>query len=383
MIKYIEHKIWFLGHTFSENGFKNSENYFFNSYSNFGEKIIFEETQIDIYEQLNKIYSDCALKCEKINYNFLNNGCISILIEYLVLDNQNDFIKNYDDLSGKKFNLITSLIFDRLESLISKDLSKYLILNNNMRWGIPTLLIKKNNDYNGLNINSVLYTQNFVFDESDKKIFIKEIEKLSKNKICINNYDLYVDWGKRFWYNKEENIQIKLEIFDSEIVYLSKKVMTISQLNIFTHLSQKILYDENIRNNISVEDLELLVSSYRTLFQLNELISQDFDEFTNKFNKLCFLSDNFKDLVETKNNSEVTLIQLAKYYESKRNEKSSNRMNTILLFITLLTIYSVVNDIFSFLPLDEEKPIQISRTIVLILLTISIILGYLNLKKSK
>lgn len=288
MIKYIEHKIWFLGHTFSENGFKNSENYFFNSYSNFGEKIIFEETQIDIYEQLNKIYSDCALKCEKINYNFLNNGCISILIEYLVLDNQNDFIKNYDDLSGKKFNLITSLIFDRLESLISKDLSKYLILNNNMRWGIPTLLIKKNNDYNGLNINSVLYTQNFVFDESDKKIFIKEIEKFSKNKICINNYDLYVDWGKRFWYNKEENIQIKLEIFDSEIVYLSKKVMTISQLNIFTHLSQKILYDENIRNNISVEDLELLVSSYRTLFQLNELISQDFDEFTNKFNKLCF-----------------------------------------------------------------------------------------------
>lgn len=95
------------------------------------------------------------------------------------------------------------------------------------------------------------------------------------------------------------------------------------------------------------------------------------------------MSDNFKDLVETKNNSEVTLIQLAKYYESKRNEKSSNRMNTILLFITLLTIYSVVNDIFSFLPLDEEKPIQISRTIVLILLTISIILGYLNLKKSK
>lgn len=383
MIKYIEHKIWFLGHTFSENGFKNSENYFFNSYSNSGEKIIFEETQTNIYEQLNKIYSDCGLKCEKINYNFLNNGCISILIEYLVLDKQNGFLENYDDLSGKKFNLISSLIFDRLELLISKDLSKYLILNNNMRWGIPTLLIKNNNDYDELNMNSVLYTQNFIFDESDKEIFIKEIEKLSKNKIRIDNYDLYIDWGKRFWYNKEGNIQTRLQIFDSEIVYLSKKVMTISQLNIFTYLSQKILYDENIRNNISVEDLELLVSSYRTMFQLNELISQDFDEFTNKFNKLCFLSDNFKELIDTKNNSEITLIQLAKYYESKRNEKSSNRMNTILLFITLLTIYSVVNDIFSFLPLDEEKPIQISRTIVLILLTISIVLGYLNLKKSK
>lgn len=387
MIKYVEHKIWFLGHTFSEEGLKKSKNYSFNMYSESGEKVIFNETESSIFNQLNGIYSDCGLICEKINYNFLNNGCISILVEYSVTDKENIFLHNYDTLSGKKFMLISSILFDRLELLIEKDLSKDLILNNYMRWGVPNLLIKKENDrnnYNELNMNSVLYTQSFIFDESEKEIFEEEINNLLKNKITSDSYDLYIDWGKRFFnIKKDKDISDTFQFFDSEIVYLSKKVMTISQLNIFTHLSQKILYDENIRNSISVEDLELLVSSYRTLFQLNELISQDFDEFTNKFNKICFSTENFKELLDIKINSEITLIQLANYHESKRNEKSNNRMNTILLVITLLTIYSVVNDVFSFLPLDEEKPIQISRIIVISLLTIALFFGFNNLKKSK
>jgi hypothetical protein len=401
MIKYIEHRIWFLGHIFSEDCFnqkdsneeKISKKYFFNEYSEYGEKITCEEKYFDKdIDEIAKAYNkDYGLEFEKITYNFLNNGCVSILTEYIIKDNENKFICDYDHIAGRNFTTISKLILKRLEIIIDQ-LSKYLMLNNSIKWGIPNLLI----DDKDLAMNSVLFIQNFVFDETSKKLFLKEINNFPQNQII--NYDfsgknikkpytVYIDWGKRFWYKEKIKIDesFELGLLDSDIVYLSKKVIAVSQLNISTYLSQRILYDENIRNEVSVEALELYISSYRTLSQSNELISQDFDEFTYKYNEICVFSDNnLKEIIETKNNSEITLIQLAKYYESKRFEKFNKVIQGILTTIAILTIYSVANDIASFLPIEEDKPIQNLRMEILLVITsVILIAGIYLLKKVK
>ncbi|MCT7575705.1 hypothetical protein N5U00_10230 [Aliarcobacter butzleri] len=376
MIKYIEHRVWFLGHIINKNGLKKSINYSFNVYSQSSDKIVYKEMNFDLVAKLSNIYSLYYINCEKIKYQFLNNGCVSIIIEYS-LDNHNSiFLKNYDYLAGEKFIEISSILFERLEELIDKEFSDLITLNSNMKWGVSNLLIKKLNNklnYDELNFNSVLYTQNFVYRESDSKIFEEEINNFLDTKISNEDFDIFIDWGKKFIKLKNED-KFSIDFLDSELVYLSKKVMVISQLNIFTHLSQKILYDEDLRNKISVEDLELLVSSYRTLFQTNELISQDFDEFAKKINKKFFEVDNFKDLISLKKNSELTLIQLAKYSELKKTERFNKILQGTLTIIAVLTVYSVINDIASFLLLEENKPIQNVRIDTLIGITVIIFL---------
>lgn len=383
MIKYIEHRVWFLGHVINKNGLKKSINYNFNIYSQSSDKIVYKEMNLDLVAKLSSIYSLYEIKCEKIKYQFLNNGCISIIIEYSVDNHNSIFLENYDFLGGEKFIETSSKLFERLEELIDKEFSDLITLNSNMKWGVSNLLIKKLNDklnYDELNFNSVLYTQNFVYTESDSKIFEEEINNFLDTKISNEYFDIFIDWGKKFIKLKNED-KFSIDFLDSELVYLSKKVMIISQLNIFTHLSKKILYDEDLRNKISVEDLELLVSSYRTLFQTNELISQDFDEFTNKINQIYFKTDDFKDLIALKKDSEVTLIQLAKYSESKRTEKFNKILQGILTIIAILTIYSVINDIASFLPIEEGKPIQNLRGNILIGITAIIFVSGIYLFK--
>lgn len=375
MIKYVEHRIWFLGHMFSRDGLKKSINYNFNVYGQSNDKIIFEEDNSEIINNLNNIYLEYDLECKKVKFSFLNNGCISIISEYEInlSEKSKFFLKNYDNVGGNEFIKNSKIIFNRLEELIKNDFSSLIILNSNMKWGIPNLLLDEEFSLNDLNINSVMYTQNFIYTKIEEEIFKNEKEHLSI--VNEEKFNVFIDWGKRFWEIENEE-EFDINLLDSEITYLSKKVMIISQLNIFTFLSQRILYNEELRNKISVEDLELLIASYRTLFQVNELISQDFDEFTNKLASKYFnTDDNINELILSKNDSEITLVQLAKYSESKKFEKFNNIMQGILTTIAILTIYSVVNDIASFLPIEDEKPIQNLRMTILIVITSIIFIG--------
>ena len=177
--------------------------------------------------------------------------------------------------------------------------------------------------------------------------------------------------------------KLSKQIKSQYIVYLSKKVTSTTELNMFTILSQKILYDEKFRDSISVEEIELLISSYRTLYQLNDIIALDFSEFAKKFNDLCFLHDNINDLNLSKKSSEKTLLQLIKYTESKKYDRYNKILQNILTIIAVLTIYSVLNDIASFLPIEEVKPVQNLRFDILITTTLILFFIGFYLKKIK
>lgn len=380
MLEYIENRIWFLGHIFNEkcSEFKDSEIFqplHFNNYSNGGEKLSFIFLNIEEDETLkkfNEVYDEYGLECTQVVFTFLKNGCVNIITKYSISEDSN-FLANYDSIGGNSFQKNSDIIFEKLESLKQEEIQKNrIILNSNMTWGIPNILLsdKKPNDYDGFHLYSVLYTQNIIFCDENKIGNIELVNLLrEENKLLVNHdCDVFSEWGIRLWKIKE-NTNFNINLLDSEIVHLSKKVITIAELNFFTILSQKILYDDKLRDDLCVDSLEFLISSYRTFYQLNDLISQDFDEFTNNFNTLSFKKDSFSEYIDSKSVSETTLLQLAKHLESKRTEKSNQLVQFILAIIGILTVYSVITDVTSFLPIDDRENIKFTRIIFLSLTT--------------
>jgi hypothetical protein len=117
---------------------------------------------------------------------------------------------------------------------------------------------------------------------------------------------------------------------------------------------------------------------------LNDVIALDFSEFAKKFNDLCFLDDRIDDLNSSTNSSEKTLLQLIKYTESKKYDRYNKILQNILSIIAVLTIYSVLNDIASFLPIEEGKPVQSLRFDILIATTLILFfIGFYLLKIKK
>lgn len=366
-MKYIEHMVYFLGHILNDN-YKNEFIPFgFNNYENpTKDKLKICEINESLLIELSKD----NMFCESIVYNFLSNGCVSVFIEYRI----DKFIKNYHEIGAENFIKTSQIIINRIETLLSDK----ILINPNMKWGIPNVLKTLDEEYyNELKVNSVLFTQNFVFENDlDKDIYVNDEFSEIKN----DSFNVNISWGIRFWIAKE----FKLDNLDSEIIYLSKKVTLTTQLNIFTILSQKILYDEKFRDKISIEEMELLISSYRTLYQLNDIITLDFNEFTKKFNDACFKDDNINDLITSKNSSEITLLQLIKYTESKKHDRYNKILQNILSIIAVLTIYSVLNDIATFLPIEEGKPVQGLRFDILLVTTLTFFfIGFYLLKIKK
>lgn len=366
-MKYIEHIVYFLGHVLSDKYENEFVSFGFNNYDNLTkDKLQIKEENIHILTELSKD----KMSCENIIYNFLNNGCVSVFIEYKI----DEFIKDYDKKGAENFTKTSELIMNRLEMLISDK----IIINPNMQWGIPNILKTLDTKYyNELRINSSLYTQNFVFENSleESNYLTDEFTEIKEGSLSVN-----ICWGVRYWTSKE----FMIDKLDYEIVYLSKKVTLTTELSIFTILSQKILYNKEFRDKISIEEMELLISSYRTLYQLNDIIALDFSEFAKKFNDLCFLDDKIDDLKSSTNSSEKTLLQLIKYTESKKYDKYNKIVQNILSIIAVLTIYSVLNDVASFLPIEEGKPIQSLRFDILIATTLILFfIGFYLLKIKK
>lgn len=379
MLEYIENRIWFLGHIFNEECSEYSDSKIFlplqfNNYSKGGEKLTFvflDPTKDQILKKLNAIYAEFNLQCTQIIFDFLKNGCVNIKTKYLIGKNSK-FLSDYDNIGGSFFQKNSDVLFEKLEFLREAEVRRnHIILNENMIWGIPNILLNQSkNNYNKLQLYSVLYIQNIIF-ENELDLDNDELKNVmqEKNKLTVNsNCDVFCGWGIRLWKMKK-NIKFNDNILDSEIVYLSKKVITIAELNFFTVLSQKLLYDNKLRDDLSVDSLEFLISSYRTLYQVNDLISQDFDEFTNLYNAFNFKNDNFSEYIDSKSSSETTLLQLAKNFETKKIEQSNQLVQFILTIIGILTVYSVITDVTSFLPIDDQENIKYTRIVFLALVT--------------
>ena len=506
-VKYVEHRMMFYGHTFSEKGKNNSKNFSFNDYEyeNDGDKIVISKEEFkDIQETIIKINKKFDFKqsimCENIIYNFLKNGCISIIIEY---DINRYFMKNYQKIAGNNFDYINKLLSEDIEKIIKNNWKECFEFIEENEYGIPEKFKKDS----FLHVtDTMVYSQHFIFKDYDEYIkksksedlkqlveyieklkfedlkqlveYIKksksedlkqlaeyieksksedlkqlaeyieklkfedlkqlvgdiekskfedlkqlveklkqlvvdteklkfedleelvedieklkdlaediaklkeldeDIENLKKEFIKIKDLKykpLKFDWGIRYW--EEDNCKYqntkndKFDFLDTEFLFLSRQVLVNSQIMISTDISKDILFKEEYTKNIDIEDLESFICSYKTFHQINDLMLMDFNEDTKLINSALFKYDDFKDLEESKNNGEDTILKILKNYETKRNKNSEIIFGIIIFIIGALTIYSVTHDIFQFMPIDKEAKYPWIRIPILIVITIII-----------
>ena len=141
---------------------------------------------------------------------------------------------------------------------------------------------------------------------------------------------------------------------------------------ISTDISKKILFDKEFGKKIEIEDLESFICLYKTFHLINDLMLMDFNEDTKLINNVLFKYDDFKELEESKNKSEDTILKILKNYETKRNKNSEIIFGIIIFIIGALTIYSVTHDIFQFMPIDQKVESPFIRLLIFFVITIII-----------
>ncbi|MCT7514944.1 hypothetical protein [Aliarcobacter cryaerophilus] len=385
--KYVEHRIFFLGHIIDSNQKCDNNNL-----------IKFKNYSFDYYGEHNKIEINCnktkreinlmglrhLIECKKVKYSFLNNGCVSIVIKYNIKNK--DFFKKFEEIGGENFENINQVLFERIKCFLKEDLGiglkKYLKFNKVVDY--RSKIFFQENDI----VDTAVYSQHFFYEKENKifesafkkqnKIFEKVLEELeeqnkkSENKSLFTRLDddtrINVDWGYRIWIvqNKKEITNL----LDNEIVFLSKQCLMNSQVIISTQISKKLLYESRFKQNIDQEDLEDFICNYRTFHHLNDLITMDFDKDTKKINDQFFKYDEFDNLIESKNDCEETILRLLNNYESKSTRNARIVLSILLVTISVLTLFSVFNDLNAlnkdYLDSSKKPYINIPLTISLI-----------------
>ncbi|MGJ0288464.1 hypothetical protein [Aliarcobacter cryaerophilus] len=360
--KYVEHRIFFLGHIIDSNQKCDNNNL-----------IKFKNYSFDYYGEHNKIEINCnktkteinliglrhLIECKKVKYSFLNNGCVSIVIKYKITNKK--FFKKFEEMGGENFEKINRVLFERIKCFLKED------LENNLR---QYLKFNKIVDYRSKIffqeddiVDTAVYSQHFfykkenkIFESALKKqniIFKKVLEELeeqnekSEQKSLFTRLDddtrINVDWGYRIWIVK--NKKEITNLLDNEIVFLSKQCLMNSQVIISTEISKKFLYENRFKQNIDQEDLEDFICNYRTFHHLNDLITMNFDKKSKKLNDQFFKYDKFDNLIDSKNDCEETILRLLNNYESKSTRNARIILSVLLVTISVLTLFSVFNDL--------------------------------------
>lgn len=304
--------------------------------------------------------NDNKIKCKEIIYNFLNNGCVSIVIHFK--HNSEQFKNDYEEIAGNRFDFINKLLLIRINDIIYK-LKNCLNLGKFTLCGIPTKLIKNSKDL--FITDSMVYSQHFI----DKKVKYDTLKfywrgyrqnfTIYKENKKVEYEPIEIGWGYRKWKKNKDNKKNKEnEFLDSEFLFLSRQVLVNSQILVSTEISKQILMDKQ-STNIQIEDLELLICSYKTFHQINDLMLMDFDENARDLNNRFFKDDDFKELVDSKDNSEEAVIKILKSLETKRNKKINGFVQFILIIIGSLTLYSVTHDLVQFVDIKIPKNFKV------------------------
>ena len=388
-VEYVEHRMMFLGHSFTKMGKDKSINFSFNDYSDNGEKIVIEGND-NTRGIINKFYNtsnNCEniknyINCERILYNFLNNGCVSIVIYYEVY-NIDFMLHCYQKIAGENFIEINKTLFIEIKDIIENDTEykECFEFIKETKYGIPEKFLE-NNDTSFVT-DTMVYSQHFIMKENNS-IFLEKVEnnkdieqlwedidnskKEFENIKDLTYKPLKFGWGIRYWEEIETKClyleNSKLNFLDAEFLFLSRQVLVNSQIIISTEVSNKIIFNKEFSNQIDIEDLELFICVYKIFHQKNDLMLMDFDENTKIINNVLFKDDNFGDLEKSRNNSEDTIKKILNNYQTKRNKISTIVIDIILLIIATLTIYSVTHDFFQFtdLKIPNEKMTSIIET---------------------
>lgn len=125
---------------------------------------------------------------------------------------------------------------------------------------------------------------------------------------------------------------------------------------------------------MSVDALYDPISLARSHISLTEMFTQDLTEKASQFYK--FLNDyeptKVNERIRLQKNSEETLLQIASAAETKSSTIKSNILQKFLAFISMLTIFSVIQDISSFILVEQKELIIETFRLSLLIIVFSV-----------
>lgn len=328
-------------------------------------------------------------------FKFLKNGCVQIelLFQPKIGASFTERIARLDAEGAKTFDAYNDAILKFLLPLLQLLINtNVLVCSSNSLWGIPNLLSKSTNklDYSRIKdfaidektmhgnktlFYSVLYIQHVISDEAcDYNQFLT-----SNNKRC-KEYEspvkFAITWGCKAWHHTNiEDIQEHLEV---EAIHLSKIVIIAASINYNTELSLILLKDNELRDNASVDELRSPIALIRTHVAYTEISTQDFSEDAKQFYEIIEEHESKKmhERIRLQKESEDTLLQIANVSELTNNQTKADWFQFFLATISVLTIFSVMQDVASFVFIKEDDipPAEILRTSLITIIFLLVIL---------
>jgi hypothetical protein len=416
---YIENRIWYVGYTWinfddqkiSEIAALQDLNltmfearaFTFNNYAgtNSDDMLYASYTADKLYGKFqNQDYDPSKTHLE---FKFLKNGCVNIILtmEPKERDGFSNVIDKLDQDGGEYFEKYNDDILDLLLLLLQtlvtpKDEKNGAIIecNKTSLWGIPSLLSKKPLDLKklsefGLDPKnmlgtktlhwSVLYNQNIVSKDEDDYRRFKDVEGQEFEEIQLrtiptldsasNSIKATLGWGKKYWNGGSNELNDVKNFLEVDSVNLSKIVMLATSIYFNTELSLILLKDTDLSNRASVDQLRKPNALIRTHLSYTEMFTQEFSEeaktFYEKIDQLE--SKTMQERIRLQKESQETLLELANTTEVGKSQVKAEWFQFFLAVISAMTIFSVLQDITSFVFVSETpSPEDFRLSIVLI-----------------
>lgn len=414
---YIGNRVWYVGYTwinFDNDNIETIAKEENSAISSF-DKRAFASNYYTAEEGDDILYASCSPeklvgKFENENYDssktllefkFLTNGCVNIILtmEPKDPDGFSKLVSNLDKDGAEEFVEFNEQILEILLPLLQKLVDQKIIeCNDTSLWGIPSYLSKEplnlkkledfGNDPDKMHGTktlhwSILYVQHVLSDdEADYHEFtgvkneitlrIRSIEEDSNQTIraTIGNGKLYWNGGS----NEYNDVKLFLE---TEAVLLSKNVIVTTSIIFNTELSLILLKDNELCAKASVDDLRKPNALLRTHLACTEMFIPALSEaslnFYEKYDELE--GKMIHNRIHLQKESEETLFQIANSTELTKNAKKAAWFQFFLVVISAMTVFSVLQDISSFVLIDSSpEPENYRLSFVLV---VSVLLGWL------
>lgn len=323
-------------------------------------------------EALEKIQS---LHIDFLDYKILifDNGFINITSKFLY-DDLNDLEKI--DYVGSGVILINESICEMIVPLIDVLIENKIISKNEFYYfGVPNSVTNEIHK-----CSSYLVTQHFLTD--DDSIFKNLTKDISQERHFI--YDKkYVAVAKGnyllIWNYKNSDFG-DLDFLSVDFISNCETVL----YSVSTNSSRKLLRLHNMKNVSNAKETRLIINflneTLLSLYYLYYYMNLDDRNYIKIMSELIDRDSLYKLFKDTEN----TLKYSAESIEVEKNQKSALSMQIILGIFTGITLFSVLNDVFSILNLNcFLTPSYILIKITFLLIISSIIYYMINyLKKS-
>lgn len=345
-------------------------------------KYIFDYEELEYIEielnnkgirEFNERFITNSNKLFSLKIKIFDNGLVNTLC-YFDLFNCND-LNSLNIEEYKLFSVINNISKDMEILFNSFIVNKYLIKTKYFYWGIPEFA-----KYNEITIaSSYLYQCNYFIP--DKELYNKltlnidlEERKFQYKDLncCLLPSEAHLLWTGKFEKDRYDYLSIPFILTAESSVYSTALVIASFILRIIN--SKHSSLDNQFRHIFNYIN-EVLLSIRYTSFT-KDFCDRNFSSFMLKFWDLKNGYELFKD-------TEQRLKYAIDSIEVKKNQNNNRFIQNILAVFTGLTMFSVLNDIFSFLSNDKlvESTFIILKTSLLLIIFISVNLALFMINK--